>query len=101
MTVVPVIGLLLDIKAFSPAPNAAEVEAIFYAPLEMFLKDENRRAEEKEWMGHKYPLHYFNYEADGKEYVIWAFTAGILISVASIVYQRQPAFLEQRPKFWN
>ncbi|XP_008225198.1 PREDICTED: nudix hydrolase 15, mitochondrial-like [Prunus mume] len=101
MIVVPVIGLLSDIKAFSPAPNAAEVETIFYAPLEMFLKDENRRAEENKWMGHKYLLHYFNYEADGKEYVIWAFTAGILIRVASIVYQRQPAFLEQRPKFWN
>ncbi|CAL9015598.1 unnamed protein product [Prunus brigantina] len=101
MAVVPVIGLLSDIKAFSPAPNAAEVEAMFYAPLEMFLKDENRRAEEREWMGAKYLLHYFNYEADGKEYVIWALTAGILIRTASIVYQRQPPFPEQRPKFWS
>ncbi|KAL6282423.1 hypothetical protein ACE6H2_013352 [Prunus campanulata] len=101
MAVVPVIGLLSDIKAFSPAPNAAEVEAMFYAPLEMFLKDENRRAEEREWMGAKYLLHYFNYEADGKEYVIWALTAGILIRTASIVYQRQPLFPEQRPKFWS
>lgn len=32
------IGTLSDIKAFSPTPNAAEVEAIFDAPLEMFLK---------------------------------------------------------------
>jgi coenzyme A diphosphatase NUDT7 len=38
VTVVPVIGILSDKKAFSPSPNPAEVEAIFDAPLEMFLK---------------------------------------------------------------
>ncbi|XP_068325227.1 nudix hydrolase 15, mitochondrial-like [Pyrus communis] len=101
MTVVPVIGLLSNIKAFSPAPNAAEVEAIFDAPLEMFLKDEKRREEEREWMGDKYLLHYFDFESDdGKEYVIWALTAGVLIRAASTVYERPPAFLERRPKFW-
>lgn len=64
-------------------------------------QDENRRSEEKEWMGHKYLLHHFYFEDDGKEYVIWALTAGILIKAASIVYQRQPAFVERRPKFWS
>ncbi|KAK6264644.1 NUDIX hydrolase domain - like 10 [Theobroma cacao] len=101
MLVVPVVAILSDAKAFSPAPSAAEVEAIFDAPLEMFLKDENRRAEEREWMGGKYLLQYFDYEAENKRYVIWALTAGILIKVASIVYQRPPAFLELRPKFWD
>lgn len=38
MTVIPVIGILSNKEAFNPGPNAAEVEAIFYAPLEMFLK---------------------------------------------------------------
>lgn len=38
VTVVPVIGILYDKKAFNPVPNAAEVDAIFDAPLEMFLK---------------------------------------------------------------
>ncbi|XP_059435860.1 nudix hydrolase 15, mitochondrial-like [Corylus avellana] len=101
VTVVPVIGILSDKKAFSPNPNPAEVEAIFDAPLEMFLKDENRRAEEREWMGDKYLLHYFDYEAENEKYVIWALTAGILIRAASLVFQRPPAFLERRPKFWN
>ncbi|XVF27544.1 hypothetical protein REPUB_Repub14bG0117200 [Reevesia pubescens] len=101
MIVVPVVGILSDPKAFSPAPSADEVEAIFDAPLEMFLKDENRRVEEREWMGEKYLLQYFDYEAENKKYVIWALTAGILIKVASIVYQRPPAFLEHRPKFWD
>lgn len=38
MIVVPVVGILSDAKAFSPSPCADEVEAIFDAPLEMFLK---------------------------------------------------------------
>ncbi|XP_024988261.1 nudix hydrolase 15, mitochondrial-like isoform X2 [Cynara cardunculus var. scolymus] len=38
VTVVPVIGILWDKQSFNPVPNAEEVESIFYAPLEMFLK---------------------------------------------------------------
>lgn len=38
MTVVPVLGLLSRKEAFKPTPSAAEVDAIFDAPLEMFLK---------------------------------------------------------------
>ncbi|XP_044496966.1 nudix hydrolase 15, mitochondrial-like isoform X2 [Mangifera indica] len=101
MAVVPVIGILSERKAFIPALSADEVEAIFDAPLEIFLKDENRRQVEREWMGDKYLLHFFDHEAEGKQYIIWALTAGILIKVASIVFQRPPAFSERRPKFWN
>ncbi|KAL3522415.1 hypothetical protein ACH5RR_015249 [Cinchona calisaya] len=99
LRVIPVIGILSDRMAFNPAPNSAEVEAIFDAPLEMFLKDENRRSEEREWMGDKYLMHFFDYEMAGKKYLIWGLTAGILIRAASVVYQRPPAFLEQHPKF--
>ncbi|KAL6992427.1 Nudix hydrolase 15, mitochondrial [Sarracenia purpurea var. burkii] len=99
LRVIPVIGILANKKVFVPTPNAAEVEAVFDAPLEMFIKDENRRAEEREWMGEKYLIHYFDYEADGKKYVIWGLTAGILIRAASVVFQRLPAFLEQNLKF--
>lgn len=38
LIVVPVVGILWDRKAFNPTPNPAEVEAVFDAPLEMFLK---------------------------------------------------------------
>ncbi|KAL6991170.1 Nudix hydrolase 15, mitochondrial [Sarracenia purpurea var. burkii] len=95
--VIPVIGILSNKKAFNPAPNAAEVEAVFDAPLEMFIKDENRRAEERQWMGEKYLVHFFDYQTDGKKYMIWGLTAGILIRAASVVYQRPPAFMEQHP----
>lgn len=99
--VVPVIGLLSNKKAFNPAPNTAEVEALFDAPLEMFLKDENRRAEEAEWQGEEFICNFFDFKADNKNYVIWALTAVILITAASLVYQRPPAFPERRPKIWT
>ncbi|GMJ14706.1 ARABIDOPSIS THALIANA NUDIX HYDROLASE HOMOLOG 15, nudix hydrolase homolog 15 [Hibiscus trionum] len=99
LRVVPVIGILHDRKAFKPTPNPAEVDAVFDAPLEMFIKDENRSVEEREWMGEKYLLHFFDYEIENKRYLIWGLTAGILIRAASVVYQRPPAFLEQSPKF--
>ncbi|KAM3748302.1 hypothetical protein ACB098_05G098100 [Castanea mollissima] len=38
LRVVPVIGILNEKKAFKPAPNPDEVEAVFDAPLEMFIK---------------------------------------------------------------
>jgi len=38
LRVIPVIGILSNMKAFKPTPNPAEVEAIFDAPLEMFIK---------------------------------------------------------------
>ncbi|CAI9087327.1 OLC1v1021376C1 [Oldenlandia corymbosa var. corymbosa] len=101
ISVVPVIGILKDRKAFVPMANSAEVEAIFDAPLEMFLKDENRRQVELEWMGEEYVLHFFDHEVEDGTFVIWALTAGILIRAASIIYQRPPAFQERRPTFWS
>ncbi|KAJ0242597.1 Nudix hydrolase 11 [Hirschfeldia incana] len=94
---------LQDKKAFKQLPNPAEVEDIFDVPLEMFLKDKNRRAEEREHEGERYLLHYFDYYSEDKEknFVIWALTAGILIRVASIVYQRSPEFQELKPSFWK
>ncbi|XP_020577321.1 nudix hydrolase 15, mitochondrial-like [Phalaenopsis equestris] len=99
LRVVPVIGILSDRQAFKPVANVSEVEAIFDAPLEMFLKDENRRAEERELMGADYLIHFFDYQTDDKKFLIWGLTASILIHAASIVYQRPPSFAEQYRKF--
>jgi len=38
LRVIPVIGILRDKNKFNPIPNPGEVEAVFDAPLEMFLK---------------------------------------------------------------
>ncbi|XP_027933645.1 nudix hydrolase 15, mitochondrial-like [Vigna unguiculata] len=101
MRVVPVIGILHDKKAFKPVLNPAEVEAVFDAPLEMFLKDQKRSEEKMQWMGENYLIHLFDYEMEmeHKKFLIWGLTAGILIRAASVVYQRPPAFMEQNPKF--
>ncbi|XP_078431432.1 nudix hydrolase 15, mitochondrial-like [Wolffia australiana] len=99
LRVIPVIGILSDRNAFKPEINAREVEAIFDAPLEMFLKDENRRSVEHSFMGNDYLIHFFDYETGENNFVIWGLTAGILIRAASIVYQRPPDFQEQKPSF--
>ncbi|CAI9264959.1 unnamed protein product [Lactuca saligna] len=101
VSVVPVIGILWDKQAFNPLPNPEEVESIFYAPLEMFLKNENRREKEIEHRGEKFLHHYFYHKTNDRVYVIWALTAGILIDTASLVFRQPPDFQPRMPKFWN
>lgn len=97
LTVTPVVGIVPDHHKFEPRPNAGEVDAIFDVPLEMFLKDEQHRIEDRQWLDVQYRVHYFDYAApDGKVYTIWGLTASILIHAASIILQRQPDF----PEFW-
>ncbi|KAJ0836639.1 putative NUDIX hydrolase domain-containing protein [Helianthus annuus] len=81
--VVPVMGILRDKQAFNPVLNADEVESIFYAPFDMFLKDKNRRQKEIDFQGGKCLFHYFDHETNNKVYTIWAITAAILITSAS------------------
>ncbi|GLJ48710.1 hypothetical protein SUGI_1027290 [Cryptomeria japonica] len=99
LRVVPVVGLLTNRESFIPVLNPGEVDEIFDAPLEMFLKDENHRSEEREWMGFNYTVDYFDYETENKKFLIWGLTAGILIRAASIVYQQRPAFTATMPDF--
>ncbi|WVZ96984.1 hypothetical protein U9M48_042556 [Paspalum notatum var. saurae] len=100
LNVVPVIGMVTDKALFKPVLNKAEVEDIFDAPLEMFLKDDHRRTKEMNWMGIDIPVQFFDYEANGKKFVIWGLTAHILTRAASVIFQRQPSFIElPRPKY--
>jgi coenzyme A diphosphatase NUDT7 len=104
LTVVPVIGLLEDVKPFIPVPNPEEVDAVFDVPLEMFLKNENYWYQEREWLGQKYRVHYFDYALkDGEKFVVYGLTASILIRTAAIIFQREPNFLETAPflRVWS
>nr|BAJ90064.1 predicted protein [Hordeum vulgare subsp. vulgare] len=94
LDVTPVIGILSDKALFKPVLNKAEVEDIFDAPLEMFLKDDNRTTRQRNWMGKTIPVQFFDYEAEGEKYVIWGLTAHILTRAASVVLQRKPSFVE-------
>ncbi|KAG6531541.1 nudix hydrolase 15, mitochondrial-like [Zingiber officinale] len=98
LRVTPIIGILPDKQSFVPLLNASEVDEMFDAPLEMFLKEENHRSEELEWEGGKSLFHFFDYRTGKKTYLIWGMTANILIRAASIVYKRPPAFSEYLPK---
>ncbi|KAB1224466.1 Nudix hydrolase 15, mitochondrial [Morella rubra] len=99
LRVVPVVGLLAKKEDFRPSLNTDEVDAIFDVPLEMFLKEENHRCEEREWMGRKYILHLFDFECEKGVFLIWGLTASILISAASVIYQRSPCFKSHLPDF--
>ncbi|KAJ8898925.1 hypothetical protein K2173_008418 [Erythroxylum novogranatense] len=99
LTVVPVLGLLQKIEDFKPLLNTDEVDAIFDVPLEMFLKEENHRCEERDWKGKKYVLHLFNFESEHENFLIWGLTASILIRAASVIYQRPPCFIQNLPDF--
>ncbi|KAL8268243.1 hypothetical protein R6Q59_002041 [Mikania micrantha] len=101
VSVVPVMGILWDKQAFNPVLNVQEVESIFYAPFDMFLKDKNRREEERVFQEEKCLFHYFDHETNNKVYTIWAITAAILIVAASLFYQQTPDFQPRMPKSWN
>ncbi|KAH7296315.1 hypothetical protein KP509_26G018900 [Ceratopteris richardii] len=92
LRVTPVVALLLDRSKISLTPNKGEVDAVFDAPLEMFLKKEHHRSEEREWIGFAYRVHYFDYKASDGRHLIWGLTASILIRCASVIYQQSPEF---------
>ncbi|XP_057466122.1 nudix hydrolase 15, mitochondrial-like [Actinidia eriantha] len=99
LLVVPVVGLLPRIEDFKPLLNEDEVDAIFDAPLEMFLKEDSHRLEEREWRSRKYACHLFDFKSEQGAFLIGGLTANILIRAATIVYQRFPSFTTHLPDF--
>ncbi|KAL3695920.1 hypothetical protein R1sor_009996 [Riccia sorocarpa] len=97
--VIPVIGLLDDMRNYNPKPNPGEVESVFEAPLEMFLKESDKHWwKEREWLGVKYRVHFFDYATPaGQKFLIWGLTASILIRTASLIFEREPDFEEYSP----
>ncbi|PIN13364.1 hypothetical protein CDL12_14008 [Handroanthus impetiginosus] len=79
LRVVPVVGLLSRVEDFKPVLNADEVDAIFDAPLEMFLQDGGHKCVEKEWGEWKYASHLFELETEQGNFVVGGLTASILI----------------------
>ncbi|KAL2541462.1 Nudix hydrolase 15 [Abeliophyllum distichum] len=68
LTVVPVVGLLSRVTEYEPVLNANEVDAIFYVPLEMFLKEDSHRCVEKEWRDWKYVCHIYEFEVGPRNF---------------------------------
>ncbi|KAK3032844.1 hypothetical protein RJ639_037021 [Escallonia herrerae] len=97
--VVPVVGVLGRVEDFKPLLNPDEVDAVFDAPLETFLKEDIHRYEQREWRGWKYMSHLFDFESAQGDFLIGGLTASILIRAASIVYQQLPFFFSDLPDF--
>eukprot|EP00897_Mesotaenium_endlicherianum_P003523 jgi/Mesen1/3199/ME000185S02343 len=97
LTVVPVVGLLPRGHAFEPTPNLAEVDAVFDAPLHMFLEDRDHEYEDTTWLGIPYRVHFFHYHSGTSHFKVWGLTASILVRAASVVYDEEPAFKEFHP----
>lgn len=102
--------------------DAAEVESVFDAPLEMFHKvglcsylvfasrsttfvyesymivcrhvQNEKLKRRQKWKVYKYLLHFFDHQAENKSYPMWALAAAaaVLMKSATIVYKRSPVF---------
>ncbi|KAI5068476.1 hypothetical protein GOP47_0016821 [Adiantum capillus-veneris] len=68
LRVTPVIGLIAEGAKFRPVPNPGEVDAVFNVPLEMFLKDQGHRYEERKWFGYTYRLHFFEHQTENNKW---------------------------------
>lgn len=51
--------------------------------------------------GRRCLLHFFDLETEDAKYEIFALTAAILISAASVVYQKEPEFVVRSPELWH
>ncbi|XP_065175399.1 uncharacterized protein LOC135805308 [Sycon ciliatum] len=92
-SVVPVVGFIPE--NFPPRIQEAEVDAVFRAPLEMFLSSENHSSKYIDFHANRFLMHSFNYvdpEHGNRAFRIWGFTAQLLITVASIAFNRVPDF---------
>ncbi|CAI9097283.1 OLC1v1033671C1 [Oldenlandia corymbosa var. corymbosa] len=117
LTVVPVVGFLTGIDDFKPVLNPHEVDAIYYLPLEMFIKEDSTHylCQAKEWEGCKYISHVFRFNPaavsevrsepvhdqakDGGSLQIGGLTASALIRASSLIFRRPPPFTQLLPDF--
>lgn len=113
MVVTPVV-VKMDYEAVYSqlVPNEDECNAVFLAPLSMFLKESTEHSvfELKHKTG-TYRMHHFNVKGDGggggdgrgdegdgeggdggEVFDVWGMTADVIIRVASVVYQQRPQF---------
>eukprot|EP00047_Mylnosiga_fluctuans_P010442 m.16297 g.16297 ORF g.16297 m.16297 type:complete len:250 (-) comp3123_c0_seq1:28-777(-) len=91
-----------SIHPFPPLTvNPGEVDAVFSAPLDIFLRAEGHASIDITWNDNRLRMHEFNYlttEADvlhpgpHRPFRIWGLTARLCIAVAQAVLAREPAF---------
>ena len=67
----------------------SEVEKIFWAPLELFVTEENHWEKTLPYNDTTYASHFFGYtvQSTGERFIIWGLTSRICVALASIVLQ--------------
>lgn len=100
LSVTPVLATIPHNLEFNPDPG--EVSAVFSVPLSRFLTSQGGGYSwrDVEWEpGIKYRLHFFDikYSNDGVVYKVWGLTAGVLIHIAEMAYNRRADFLVNPP----
>ena len=94
--VTPVVARIPHPDTLDLQASAAEVAAIFHAPLELFLQAGPQHShKDAEFMGLPYRLHFFEH-AGG--HTIWGLTAAFLIACAEVAFQRRPDFAAEHPE---
>jgi len=102
LSVTPVLATIPHNLEFNNNNNPGEVSAVFSVPLSCFLtsKGGGYSCRDVEWEpGIKYRLHFFDikYRNDGVVYKVWGLTAGVLIQIAEMAYNRRADFLVNPP----
>lgn len=75
----------------------SEVEKIFWAPLQLFVKEANHWKMDLPWKGSLYTAHFFGYneKSTAERYIIWGLTSRICVVLASIVLQAPVPFVSE------
>lgn len=58
-------------------PNPSEIASIIQAPLDAFMDESIHHIEMREWDGHTFPIHYYDYDG----YTVWGATALMLTTL--------------------
>ena len=93
LVVTPVVGFIR--ADFVPKPNPEEVSYAFSAPLVDFASSEKHTANNMNFQGRSFIMHFFAHQQPfkpHKEILTWGLTAYMAIIVACIVYNRPPDF---------
>lgn len=121
LSVTPVVAIIRDMERLTFRPNEDEVEHIFSAPLDMFLRAGGAySSRDGPWGDLMFRMHSWEYVVTrplaqdtkawqegrrmtrrqarilspdaGESFLIWGLTAAILIQVASVGFDREPSF---------
>lgn len=94
LIVIPVVGFVPDDCLTRVVINQQEVQQVFSVPVAMFLSKKYHHSTFMNWPGRFEYIHFFQRRHGGKKLVpvIFGLTAYICISVACVIYKKDPGY---------